>query len=155
MTNAPWDSREQHTQFHNCCWFNKISLLQMTYQVLCPLLQYHELILPRTLEFGIWSEFYLFLNECNTQLSEWDREPQGFICTANNCSDPVMGYVGLCICDNTETTELSENVSYHEPPEVELIDEENDGKILVDVIASIAEWKDRQQRKLLHYLFHR
>ena len=60
------------------------------------------------------------------------------------------------MCDNTETAELSENVlSYHEPPEVELIDEENDGKILVDVIASIAEWKDRQQRKLLHYLFHR
>ena len=54
--------------------------------------------------------------------------------------------------------QLSHNVStstFHESPELELIDEENDGKILVDVIASIAEWKDRQQRKLLHYLFHR
>ena len=44
---------------------------------------------------------------------------------------------------------------YHDSKDLELTDEEKDGKILVDVIASIAEWKDRQQRKLLHYLFHR
>ena len=44
---------------------------------------------------------------------------------------------------------------YHDSEDLELTDEEKDGKILVDVIASIAEWKDRQQRKLLHYLFHR
>ena len=44
---------------------------------------------------------------------------------------------------------------YHDDLELELTDEEKDAKILVDVIASIAEWKDRQQRKLLHYLFHR
>ena len=49
---------------------------------------------------------------------------------------------------------VSEGV-YHDSEDVELTDEEKDGKILVDVIASIAEWKDRQQRKLLHYLFHR
>ena len=44
---------------------------------------------------------------------------------------------------------------FHASEDLELTDEERDGKILVDVIASIAEWKDRQQRKLLHYLFHR
>ena len=49
---------------------------------------------------------------------------------------------------------VSEGV-YHDSEDLELTDEEKDGKILVDVIASIAEWKDRQQRKLLHYLFHR
>ena len=60
------------------------------------------------------------------------------------------------MCDSSEQTDPPENVSsFHESPELELIDEENDGKILVDVIASISEWKDRQQRKLLHYLFHR
>ena len=44
---------------------------------------------------------------------------------------------------------------YHDSIDLELGDEERDGQLLVDVIASIAEWKDRQQRKLLHYLFHR
>ena len=44
---------------------------------------------------------------------------------------------------------------YHDSTDLELGDEERDGQLLVDVIASIAEWKDRQQRKLLHYLFHR
>ena len=34
-------------------------------------------------------------------------------------------------------------------------DERNDGQILKDVLFSISEWKDRQQRKLLHQLFHR
>ena len=50
---------------------------------------------------------------------------------------------------------LDDGEVYHDTEEHELTDEERDGKILVDVIASIAEWKDRQQRKLLHYLFHR
>ena len=68
----------------------------------------------------------------------------------------VLGYVGLCMSDSLVQTEGPDNVSsFHESPELELIDEEKDGKILVDVIASISEWKDRQQRKLLHYLFHR
>lgn len=58
--------------------------------------------------------------------------------------------------DSLAQPEGADNVSsFHESPELELIDEEKDGKILVDVIASISEWKDRQQRKLLHYLFHR
>ena len=36
-----------------------------------------------------------------------------------------------------------------------LQDERNDGQILKDVLWSISEWKDRQQRKILHQLFHR
>ena len=44
---------------------------------------------------------------------------------------------------------------YHDSVDLELGDEERDGQLLLDVVASIAEWKDRQQRKLLHYLFHR
>ena len=55
---------------------------------------------------------------------------------------------------STVSDGVSEGV-YHDSEDLELTDEEKDGKILVDVIASIAEWKDRQQRKLLHYLFHR
>ena len=60
--------------------------------------------------------------------------------------------------DDILEEELMEHVHdgvYHDNTDLELGDEERDGKILVDVIASIAEWKDRQQRKLLHYLFHR
>lgn len=59
------------------------------------------------------------------------------------------------VLDDPESMKhVSEGV-YHDDIDHELSDEEKDAKILVDVIASIAEWKDRQQRKLLHYLFHR
>ena len=34
-------------------------------------------------------------------------------------------------------------------------DELHDGQILQDVLFSISEWKDRQQRKIMHQLFHR
>lgn len=60
--------------------------------------------------------------------------------------------------DDILEEELMEHVHdgvYHDTVDLELGDEERDGQLLVDVIASIAEWKDRQQRKLLHYLFHR
>ena len=60
--------------------------------------------------------------------------------------------------DDILDEELMEHVHdgvYHDSVDLELGDEERDGQLLVDVIASIAEWKDRQQRKLLHYLFHR
>ena len=60
--------------------------------------------------------------------------------------------------DDILDEELMERVHdgvYHDSVDLELGDEERDGQLLVDVIASIAEWKDRQQRKLLHYLFHR
>jgi len=43
---------------------------------------------------------------------------------------------------------------YHDSPEAERGDELNDGKILEDVLISIGEWKDRQQKKILHRLFH-
>jgi len=43
---------------------------------------------------------------------------------------------------------------FHESRDAEAQDERNDGQILKDVLFSISEWKDRQQRKLLHQLFH-
>jgi len=58
----------------------------------------------------------------------------------------VLVQISLCNCQDWGI--------YHDSEEAERIDELNDGKILEDVLVSIGEWKDRQQRKFLHQLFH-
>lgn len=58
----------------------------------------------------------------------------------------VLVHISLCNC--------GELGIYHDTAEAEHGDELNDGKILEDVLISIGEWKDRQQKKILHQLFH-
>jgi len=58
----------------------------------------------------------------------------------------VLVHISLCNC--------GEWGAYHDSEEAERGDELNDGKILEDVLISIGEWKDRQQRKILDQLFH-
>ena len=73
----------------------------------------------------------------------------------NNLSSKKKVLTASAPVKKTEVVSTVSEGVYHDSEDLELTDEEKDGKILVDVIASIAEWKDRQQRKLLHYLFHR
>ena len=75
---------------------------------------------------------------------------------SNNIDDETNsdGDSDFVLHDPKDMIHVSDGV-FHDDIEQELSDEEKDAKILVDVIASIAEWKDRQQRKILHYLFHR
>ena len=87
-------------------------------------------------------------NDLSEDLSEEEDEDA----VTNNEKEEEKGE------DDILDEELMEHVHdgvYHDSVDLELGDEERDGQLLVDVIASIAEWKDRQQRKLLHYLFHR
>jgi len=58
----------------------------------------------------------------------------------------VLVHILLCNCEDWGV--------YHDTAEAEHTDELNDGKILEDVLISIGEWKDRQQKKILHHLFH-
>jgi len=58
----------------------------------------------------------------------------------------VLVHISLCNCEDWGV--------YHDTAEAEHTDELNDGKILEDVLISIGEWKDRQQKKILHHLFH-
>ena len=94
-------------------------------------------------------------NDLSEDLSEEDED---VVTNKGEEKDRILSEDDILVDDDILDKELMEHVHdgvYHDTLDLELGDEERDGQLLVDVIASIAEWKDRQQRKLLHYLFHR
>ena len=95
-------------------------------------------------------------NDLSEDLSE--EEDEDIVTSIGEENDDIRSEDDIIDDDDILEEELMEHVHdgvYHDTLDLELGDEERDGQLLVDVIASIAEWKDRQQRKLLHYLFHR